>query len=269
MLTTFAKVHSGGRDFIVVNKAQSTAADLPAMARRYCPQRAGVGAAGLAIFAHQGRARFVARYFDRDGKESPAEDCVLRSCARVINLQYGYQAATLVAAGAVYESRTSGDQVGLRFPPPRDIIGPFAVERHSAYGIWIGSNNIVVFADNVADIDPGTEKIAIRSCSPLVMTNARINFAEILGDASLRIRTFDWEVGPETISSGPGALAAAVVAYRIGLCGRDRIEVQTRSGSTLAVQADGDCGEGQWLYGPAVFTFSGELPSLFGSATSR
>jgi diaminopimelate epimerase len=202
MPTTFAKVHSGGCDYIVVNKAQSTADDLPAMARRYCPQRAGVGAAGLAIFAHQGRARFVARYFDRDGTESPAEDSALRSCARVINLQYGYQAATLITAGTMYESRTSGDQVGLRF----------------------------------------------------------------LGDASLRIRTFDWEAGPETISSGPAALTAAVVANRLGLRGRDRIEVQTRSGCSLAVQADGDRGTGQWLYGPAVFTFSGELPCLFESA---
>ena len=262
MPVTFAKVHSARGAYIVVNQAQSTATDWPAMARRFCPQRAGVGATGFAIFAHRGRAQFVIRYFGSDGKQSPADDNALRCCARVINLQYGYPTAELITEEGVHECRIHGDNVGIRFSSPRDLTGPFVAQRRKLYRIRTGSNNIVMFTENVDSVDLSIEERMIRNCLSVAMSSATINFVEILDAASLRVRTFDWMVGAEAITGGTGALAAAVVAQRIGLCRRARIVVQVCAGSSLTVLADYTSAESIWLYGPAQFCFCGELPPL-------
>jgi diaminopimelate epimerase len=262
MPMTFAKVHSAGSDHIVVNQAQSTPADLPSVARRFCPQRAGVGAIGLAVFAHQGYSRFVIRYFGPDGKEFRADGNALRCCARVINLQYGYRTAALITEGGVHDFDVLGDNVGVCFPSPGDLTGPFVAQRRRLYGIRTGGDNIVMFTEDVDSIDLGTQESVIRNSSSAAMSSARINFVEIFGAASLRLRTFDCTVGAEAMSNDNGALAAAVVARRIGLCRQENIEVQTGSGCSLTVPADCGPGESSWLYGPASFCFSGELPAL-------
>jgi diaminopimelate epimerase len=262
MPITFTKVHSAGSDHIVVNQAQSTQADLPAVARRFCAQRAGVGAVGLVVFAHHGQSRFSLRYFGSDGKESPADGNALRCCARVINLQYGYQTAALITEGGAHEFWVHGDNVGVCFPSPRDLTGPLVAERRKLYGIRTGGDNIVMFTENVDSIDLTVEESVIRNFSSVAMSSARINFVEICGAASLRVRTFDWMIGTEAISSDAGALAAAAVARRTGLCRQERIEVQTSSEYPLTVLADYGPGEPSWLYGPALLCFSGESLSL-------
>ncbi len=260
MAMMFMKIHCGGNDYIIANQAQSTATDLPAMARRFCPSRAGAGVDGIVVFTHRGNSCFVIRHFGTDGAESPASDNALRSCARGINWQYGYQSATLIAAGMMLESRIIGDHVGLRFPLAGDVTGPFAVQRRRLYRISIGHDNIVTFTDKVESIVTGNVKSVIRNFSRSSIAKLTINFAEIIGASSLKVRTFDDDAETETLSSGTGALAAALVARRIGLCSQGYIEVQTCPGCSLTVQADGDSGEGTWLDGPTVFSFSGELP---------
>lgn len=258
MPMTFTKVHSAGSDHIVVNQAQSTPTDLSAVARRFCPQRAGAGAAGLVVFAHRGHSRFSVRYFGSDGKESPADGSALRCCARVINLQYGYQTAALITEGGVHEFRVHGDNVAVYIPSPRDLTGPHVAEGRKLYGIRTGGYNIVMFTENVDGIDLGVEESAIRNFSLVAMSGARINFVEISGAASLRVRTFDWMIGTEVIWSDAGALAAVAVARRTGFCRQDRIDVQTSSDCSLTVLADCRPRESSWLCGPALLCFTGD-----------
>jgi diaminopimelate epimerase len=262
MFMTFAKVHSAGSDYMVANQAQSTFTDLPSVARRFCPPRAGVGAVGLALFAHQDHSRFVIRYFGPDGKESPADGNVLRCCARVINRQYGYRTAVLISEGGTHEFQVHGDDVGVSFSSPTDLTGPFLAQGRGLYFIRADGENIVMFTGNVDSIDLGAEESAITNFSPTAMSSARIDFVEFLGAASLRVRTFDRIIGMEAISSGAGVLAAAVVARRIGLCLDERIEVRTSLDYSLTVMADYGPDQSSWLYGPARFCFSGELSGL-------
>lgn len=264
----FTKVHSASRDQIVVNQAQSAGADLPALAARFCPHRAGVGAAGLAAFAHRGCSRFAVRYFGSDGKESPADGNALRCCARVINHQYGYPTATLITDGGIHQFRVQGDKVGVCFPSPRDLTGPFEAGRRRFYGIRIGGDNVVMLAEDVSDIDLSVEGGVVRDFSSAAMRSARINVVAAVDGCSLRVRTFDPMIGTEVAWSDTGALAAASVARRTGICHQERIEVQAPSGCSLTVLAGRGPGEPSWLCGPVLLCFSGEF-SLTGTRASR
>ena len=86
--------------------------------------------------------------------------------------------------------------------------------------------------------------------------NANVNFASLLPDRTLQVRTFERGVEGETLACGTGAAAAMVAARLEGLVG-ERAEVR-QPGGTLTLEWDG-AGE-VYLTGPAAEVFEGEWP---------
>ena len=83
---------------------------------------------------------------------------------------------------------------------------------------------------------------------------ANVNFVQVTGKNSLKIRTFERGIEGETLSCGTGATAAAAMAHKLGLVG-DEVEVETPGGLLVIY-----LGKETRMKGPATSVFSGIIP---------
>jgi diaminopimelate epimerase len=87
-----------------------------------------------------------------------------------------------------------------------------------------------------------------------------VNFVQLLGGNSIRVRTYERGVEGETLACGTGVTASALIVHALhGL--KAPISVKVQGGDTLRVnfQKEGDLYKNVHLKGPADFTFEGVL----------
>ncbi len=223
MTLFFMKTHSDGRDYVVVNLADTSATNVAEMASKLCSPPLGVGADCLVAIKHLEPTQFTVRCLRPDGTGLPPDERMLRCCTRAIEIRYGYKSAFLLADGCVYESRVAGQDIGIRFPASRDV------PQRGVYRDW-----------------------------PVAGAGVRFP-AGPRGAADLRIRATDLMEG---VTGRSGQVSVpAVVALAPALSVRDhRIELENRH-EPPAFGPDGpDAAEDTWLYSPAFLVFKGEFP---------
>jgi hypothetical protein len=259
MTLPFMKARSSDSGYIVVNMADTSATDVREMARRLCQPPLGVGADGLAVVRHLERVRFTVRCLQPDGTGSPPDGRVLRCCARVIEIRYGYQSATLVTGGSSYESRVAGQDIGLRFPSSRDTDGLCDVPQRGVYRNWAGAVNVATFLGGIGESDAAAASAKPKQARSQA-DGAIAGPVECRSLADLRMRDDDPiedAVGPPGHSE---AHSAAVFASWLGGRVGDRIEPETRRESSFRGQDGRGMDQETWLYGPAMLLFEGEFP---------
>jgi len=100
--------------------------------------------------------------------------------------------------------------------------------------INVGVPHLVVFVDGdlatlpVARIAPPLRR------HPDMPEGANVNFVEVTGPASVRVRTYERGVEGETLACGSGVVASAIVAARRGLVSAP-VVCATRSGAAFTV----------------------------------
>jgi len=115
----------------------------------------------------------------------------------------------------------------------------------------MGVPHVVVFGKDFTDDDvlhygPGLET------DPLFPRKANINFANILDDHTVEVRT--WERGcGRTLACGTGSCATAVLCHQAGLTGGE-VEIRLQEGSLFIEVTD----DGVIMTGPAALSFEGE-----------
>jgi diaminopimelate epimerase len=85
-----------------------------------------------------------------------------------------------------------------------------------------------------------------------------VNFITVLGQRSLKIRTYERGVEEETLACGTGATAVALVAAAKGLV-EPPVDVLTRSGETLTIYFSGETPEEVYMEGAATVVYQGQL----------
>jgi diaminopimelate epimerase len=89
---------------------------------------------------------------------------------------------------------------------------------------------------------------------------ANANFIHLKGQHSLEVRTYERGVEDETLACGTGAVAAALIAARLGLAASP-VAVRTRGGEILTIyfRSQGEAFSDVYLEGPALVVYQGEL----------
>ncbi|KAA2261458.1 diaminopimelate epimerase [Solihabitans fulvus] len=257
----FSKVHGTGNDYIVVNTADQSFHDWPALARWACQPHLGVGADGLVVLTHHQQGRFAVDSLNPDGTPSEMSVNALRCAAREIRHRYGQRSATLVMNGREHAAECAGDEVSVRVGAVPRPQGPYEVDGLAVYYVPTPNEDAVAMVSDVDSCDVAVLGPAVRRHAPLAHLPVNVNFVTPQGGSELRVRTFEHGVEGETLSSGSGAVSAAVVASRLGLLAGRRVLVSNRSAGSLSVDL-GDPTDGHrdvWLAGEAVRVFSGEL----------
>ncbi|MDR0840797.1 MAG: diaminopimelate epimerase [Christensenellaceae bacterium] len=273
----FTKMHGLGNDFILVDDREGVfptpengAGEL---ARAMCDRRAGIGADGVLLLQNCGEADIQMRIYNNDG--SVAEMCgngircfakyaydrgVVRQESFSVLTGAGEQRAWICAnEGVAAAVRICLGQPLLRKPEiPMAGEGACNLEQITALGrtftigaARLGVPHIAVFLQEDITEEDICKYGAALEHHPLFPQRANVNFVQIAGENTLRIRT--WERGcGRTLACGTGSGASAVLAARAGYTGR-HVTVQLQLGELDIVWAE----DGVYMTGPAAYVFEG------------
>lgn len=237
----FYKMSGSGNDFIVFDSRDGDTQPLesPAVIRRLCDRRQGIGADGLVTMEPSQTAAVLMKYFNSDGSRGAmcgnAALCVTRLAAQ-LGLG-GKDAMSIESDDGQIASRLIGDRPEIDLQPVRGIRTevPAALEageERMGYAI-AGVPHVVVLCADIAAVDVAGRGAELRSAHWIGSEGANVNFVSKAG-AGWAMRTFERGVEGETFACGTGAIASSAVLRAWGLTGSETA-VRTRSGCMLEV----------------------------------
>ena len=269
----FYKYHGLGNDFVLTLDLDGLVQASPERAVRICDRHTGIGADGWMLVRRSETCDIQMYLYNSDG--SVAEMCGngLRCFAKFVydhgivkkeqftvetlagvmqvklTVENGQAALVTANIGRATFERTAIPMVGEGICNQETIHSQGRDFTISA--CLMGVPHVVVFGTDFTDADvlkygPGLE------CDPMFPRKANINFANILDDHTVEVRT--WERGcGRTLACGTGSCATAVLCHKAGMTGRN-VEIRLQEGS-LFIEVTED---GVVMTGPAALSFEGE-----------
>jgi diaminopimelate epimerase len=260
-------MHGGGNDFVLIDHRAPMIpeAEQPRFARRVCDRRMGVGADGLILIENSATAHFKWRFYNADGSEPEMCGNGGRCAARFAVLHgIAPERLSFETLAGLIQAEVQGRRVKLSMAGVGDFklntSIPLEGETLMGHFVRVGVPHVVV---PVADLElaPVTNLgRLVRFHSIFQPAGTNVNFIRFQGPRDLEIRTYERGVEDETLACGTGAVAAALIAARLGKASSP-VTVHTRGGEALTVyfQPQGEAFTAIYLEGDAVVVYQGEL----------
>ena len=271
----FEKWQALGNDYAVIEERRLPLELTPPRIQSFCAAHTGVGSDGILLLSETSDPGFVAalRIFNPDGSEAELSGNGVREAVMYLRSSGWTDADVLsvsTAAGEV-RARITGPttctvdmgRVGLTskdFPDgPADGRGTLEVaDRELSFQhVSVGNPQCAI------EMPSGLEDLDLSSLGPLIEhhrlfpNRTNVSFWRRESDSAIRARIFERGVG-ETMSSGTGAIGAAVAAVLCGLSGTVAVRLD---GGELEVEVEDDLHVN--LTGWAVPVLRGELSDQF------
>ncbi|HMJ66094.1 MAG TPA: diaminopimelate epimerase, partial [Candidatus Binatia bacterium] len=182
-----------------------------------------------------------------------------------IQKKAGANGQTSFETGAgVIRAAFNGDRVTVSLTAPKDLqLAQKVVTKDgllTIHSLNTGVPHAVIF---VADADKAMVQQRgheIRFHTHFAPKGVNVNFVQVLGKNSIRVRTYERGVEGETLACGTGVTASALVSSRVhGF--NSPVHVQVQGGDILEVgfkEQDGNFSDVR-LTGPAEFVFEGRV----------
>lgn len=253
-MTQFFKYQGTGNDFVMIDNREGGFDDSIKNVEFLCHRRFGIGADGLILIEKADGFDFRMRYFNADGKEGSmcgnGGRCAVKFAA---DLGIFETTTSFIAVDGPHHAMVENDEVSLGMIDVEEII-----DETNGYFLNTGSPHLVIFQENLDNLDVKTQGAAIRySDYWLSRGGVNVNFVQIIDNENLKVRTYERGVEDETFSCGTGVTAAAIASsVKKGLS--QKIKIQTLGGK-LEVSFEGEQEFSQILLkGPALFVFKGD-----------
>ena len=260
MQINFSKMSGAGNDFIIIDNMQCTINLTESQILTLCTRRTGIGADGLILVEPSKVLDFNMLYYNADGK--PGSMCGNGGrCAAYFAWVTGItgEATSFQANGDRYDAWvTSAEQIKLRMTVPDDFRNNFYANGFSCHFVNTGSPHTIIYTDELDTFNVQDAGQTIRNNTELFPEGTNVNFLEVTGPDSLSVRTFERGVEAETLACGTGAVAAALMSYRLGKVSSTSVRVTVKSGDTLEVDFS-DTMEEVFLSGPVKVVFTGTV----------
>ncbi len=269
MRVPFTKMHGAGNDFVLMDNRSGALHLTTPRIEALCHRRFGVGADGVLLLEEPENpatqdARMV--YFNSDG--SRAEMCGNGArCFTAFALERGVgrdgKLRFLTDAGEISATLNGGD-ITVQMTEPLDLrLGlavPLAAGETTVHHVNTGVPHVVRFVDDVSKIDIRPEGAELRFHPAFAPKGANANFAQILPDGLVLVRTYERGVEDETLACGTGVTAAGILAH-LARHAPLPVRIQVASGDVLTVgfTKEGDKVTRVTLTGPAALVFEGEI----------
>ncbi|NQU74030.1 MAG: diaminopimelate epimerase [Candidatus Omnitrophica bacterium] len=266
----FTKMVASGNDFVVIDaitaKLQMSNSKLTAFAKAICNRKYGAGADGLIILEKSRKTKFKMRIFNPDGSNPKMCGNGARCAALFFQTKNAKSKAntTRFETGAgILEAQITKSAVKLKMTDPKDLwpnidlnIGD---QFYKVHYLNTGVPHAVFFVGNVDTINVRQVGKQIRFHKQFHPEGANANFAQIVDDKKIRVRTYERGVEDETLACGTGSVASAVISAHLNLTKKRPVLVGTRSGEELKVYFD--CKDKRfsnvWLEGSAEMVYEG------------
>lgn len=271
LVLEFTKMSGTGNDFIVIDNRFYNYSDreLSEMAKKLCQRRLSVGADGLLGLGNpitEG-AQYRMSYYNADGSLGTMCGNGARCLAR---FAHGAGIEGLgIATGDHERSRTylfdsdaglytavvsgTSSRVRLYVPKPKQFTADIQLDASLStnpwtyHFIWTGTEHLILHVDDVASLDLAKVGPMLRYDAKLLPKGANINFAEVLSDGALRVRTYEKGVEAETLACGTGSIACAIVSTLVGKMSKSPVTV-SMPGGDLEVGWEGEAQDPESVY---------------------
>ena len=274
MKLSFSKMTGAGNDFVMVDNRTLSLALTRQQIADLCDRHFGIGADGLlAVEPGAEGADFRMRYYNSDGGE--AEMCgngarCFAQYLRHLGAVQGARTTFDTPAGritALYGGNDGSGEVAVNLTAPRDIRlrQPVATTQGTLEisSVNTGVPHAVVFVPDVEKVDLPALGSELRYHAAFAPKGTNVNFVQVTGPDSIRIRTYERGVEAETLACGTGVAAAAILSHLVeGLSGPVKVRVEGRAVLEVAFDRADQDGAGfrnVLLKGPAVLVFNGEI----------
>ena len=268
MQLQFHKMNGAGNDFVVIdNRELDTNLDRGQIAR-LCDRQRGVGADGLlAVEPGENGADFKFRYYNADGGEAEmcgnGARCFGRYTAALMS--EGTTMVTFETIAGTLSAELIGDDVKIAMSQPFDLamntdISVDALDA-TTHIINTGVPHAVAFVADLENIDVLKHGAALRYHDHFSPSGTNVNFAGIVGESHIAIRTYERGVEGETLACGTGMTAAALIHHLL-TGASSPINVDVQGGETLQIgftPGDNNTFADVTLTGPADFVFEGSI----------
>ncbi len=265
----FFKMNGSGNDFIIINNRENIVENtvdisIEEFVRRVCKRRESIGADGLILIEKDDNYDFRWRFFNNDGSE--VEMCGNGSrCAARFAFLNGIAPLRMkfsTLAGVIEAEITGLNTVKVQLTKPKDYKDEIKLEGIDMLASFIdtGVPHVVYFVDNVEIVNVKELGAKTRYHEYFKDEGTNANFAEIIDNHTIKIRTYERGVEDETLACGTGSTAAAVIAVLKGKC-ESPVDVVTRSGKILKVYVykNNDDIDRVYLEGDALLTYIGTM----------
>ena len=267
MTLLFTKMNGAGNDFVLIDNRTRTIQFSKAQIIQLCHRQRGIGADGvmLLIPCTSGKADWAWQFYNSDG--STAEMCGngARCFARFVQKITGStETTTFETEAGVIKATYQGERVSINLTAPKDLQLHSQIllgqEVHTIHSLNTGVPHAVMF---VADADAAMVQLLgaeIRYHTHFAPRGTNVNFVQLRGGNSIRVRTYERGVEGETLACGTGVTASALIASRLHQL-TSPVQVQVQGGDLLEVrfeEKDGNFSNVS-LSGPADFTFEGSI----------
>ena len=267
MVLEFTKMNGAGNDFVLLDNRARKINLTREQIVHICHRHKGVGADGIILLTpcKAETADWAWKFFNRDG--SNAEMCGngARCFARYVRKLTGIQREFTFQTGAgVITASFDGERPTVSLTKPRDLrlneVLQLSTGEQTVHSLNTGVPHAVVF---VPDADQALVKALgreIREHEHFAPKGTNVNFVQLLGPNSIRVRTYERGVEGETLACGTGVTASAMVASSLHDL-QPPVKVLVKSGDTLEVgfRRSDDKFFTVTLSGPADFVFEGKI----------
>jgi diaminopimelate epimerase len=267
----FSKMSGAGNDFIIIDHRtpRIPEGEQPELARRLCRRMFSVGADGLILIENSAAADFRWRFYNADG--SVAEMCGNGArCAARFAFVKGIAGAAAMSfetqAGIIEAEVREDDTVRLRMTPPHDFRTDLSLvldgrERRLS-SVNTGVPHTVLFFDDGEELRVREWGKRVRFHPLFQPAGTNVNFVQVIGENTIRVRTYERGVEDETMACGTGAVASALFTALNGLAASP-VAVVSSGGERLTILFDllpeGPGADNVFLQGPARMIYEGQV----------
>ncbi len=260
MKETIKKFSANGNTFYLLDARKNPSKeDLSSLTRRLCQSDKKVKTDGLLILEQSKNADIKMRIFNSDGSEAQMCGNGAR-CVAYYLMNHDSKTGELrfETIAGIIEAKIIKDEVKIKLTNPKDIKLnlPLEVSERKIHVSFIntGVPHVVVFVNNIRIIDVNYIGNLVRNHEKFQPEGANVDFVEVLGPDSLKIRTFERGVESETLACGTGAAAAALIAFKLSFVKENKIKINPTSGELLTVEFEYEDQkfEDIWLKGSVV-----------------
>lgn len=266
MLVSFSKYAGCGNDFIFIDNRDRTFNYDKKTIAALCHRKNGIGADGMIFLENGTQAPYKMRIFNADGGEAEMCGNGLR-CFKLFLEELGIHdnPVRVQTHERLLELTKVGLEVKATMGPPVDLnfnqaLGP----NLSVDYINTGVPHAVLFVDQLDEVDVEKMGPQIRHHPHFHPKGANANFAEVVGQQEVKVRTFERGVEAETLACGTGATAVAIIsALKQGI--KPPIVMITKSGERLTIdfKIQNKQVHDVTQQGPAHLIFKGEFKRTF------
>ncbi len=251
----FYKYQATGNDFVLLDNREAKFSFTPELIQKICHRRFGIGADGLILLEQNSNTDFTMVYYNPDGSQSLCGN----GCRSAVQFASFLGIVNGKATFDAYDGLHSAEVL-----PTGNIkleMNPVNVVKEIGDDLFIntGSPHYIQFVEDLENHPVFEQGKKIRYSTLFEPSGTNVNFAEILPNNTVFVRTYERGVENETLSCGTGVTAVALAASTKGLT--SPVLIKTLGGDLSVEFESGQPGTFNQIYliGPAKMVFEGDL----------